>query len=126
MYPLVSVIIPVWNRPGFLSISAGAVLKQTYENFELIIVDDGSDDNTLDVAFESAQDSRVRVIQKEPSGATETFNRGIEEMTGDVFCLLGSDDYWFPEKLKEQVNVHEELLMIQSIYPDGYRCHILL
>lgn len=109
--PRISVIIPVWNRPEFLKLSASSVLAQTYKNFELIIVDDGSTDNTVEVARELTTDPRVRVIEKEHSGATDTFNRGVQEMRGDVFCLLGSDDLWLPTKLEEQVKVHQK-------YPD--------
>ncbi len=106
MSPLISVVIPVWNRPDFLKLSVQSVLNQTYKNFELIIVDDGSTDNTLEVAYSLADDKRIVVIEKEHSGATDTFNRGLKEIKGSVFCLLGSDDLWLPTKLEEQVNMH--------------------
>jgi len=112
MYPLISVVIPVWNRPDFLKLSVQSVLDQTYQNFEIIVVDDGSVDDTAKVAWDFCEkDERVRLILKEHSGATDTFNVGLKEVKGDVFFLLGSDDLGLPTKLEEQVKVH-------SKYPD--------
>lgn len=108
MSSLISVVIPVWNRPDFLKLSVQSVLSQTYQNFEIIIVDDGSTDNTVSVANEICKKDpeRIRLIRKEHSGATDTFNVGLQHIKGDVFCLLGSDDLWLPTKLGEQVKVH--------------------
>lgn len=107
--PLISVVIPVWNRPEFLKLSVASVLQQTYTNFELIIVDDGSTDNTLEVAYAlAAQDKRIIIIEKDHSGATDTFNRGVKEIKGAAFCLLGSDDLWLSTKLEAQVDVFKE------------------
>jgi len=121
--PLISVVIPVWNRPAFLMESAISVLNQTYENFELIIVDDGSTDETLLTANKLATNKRVRVITKEHSGTSDTFNRGVEEVKGDYFCLLGSDDLWHPEKLQRQVEVSEmfpeHVIHTESLRIDG-------
>jgi glycosyltransferase involved in cell wall biosynthesis len=109
MPPLISVVIPVWNRPEFLSLSVESVLAQSYQNFELIIVDDGSTDHTFSVAQELSRIySRIRLIRKDHTGAADSINQGIKAMRGSVFCLLGSDDLWLPTKLKEQVELHKK------------------
>lgn len=105
--PLISVIMSVWNRPGFLALSAASVFAQTYRDFELLIVDDGSTDNTAEVARGICRsDDRARLICKGHTGATESLNRGLSEAKGGAVCIIGSDDLWEPTKLNEQVSFH--------------------
>lgn len=97
MNSLISVIIPVYKVEAYLTACVESVLGQTYQNFELILVDDGSPDNCPQMcdAF-AARDSRVRVIHKENGGLSSARNAGIEIARGEYFAFLDSDDLWSP------------------------------
>jgi len=99
---MVSVIIPTYNRQDLVVDSINSVLNQTYSDFELLIVDDGSTDETRSVV-ESINDSRIRYIYKEHAGACAARNRGIDEAKGEYIAFEDSDDLWHPDKLKKQV-----------------------
>ena len=100
----VSVVIITYNRADFLKEAIESVLAQTYQDYELIIVDDGSTDHTRDVV-RLFDDNRIRYFHHENRGMTPTRNRGIREATGEYIAFLDSDDVWFPEKLSRQVEV---------------------
>ena len=107
MHPLISVVIPVWNRPYFLYLAVNSVLAQTYPHFEVVIVDDGSTDQTVQMAkYLCYLDRRVRLVKEDHVGCTEAFNIGVRASLGEVICIMGSDDLWEPTKLEEQVKVH--------------------
>ncbi len=100
---LVSVIMPSWNTAKFIGKSIQSVLKQTYENLELVIVDDCSTDNT-DEIVKSFSDPRIRYYKnKKNSGAAVSRNRAIREAKGEWIAFLDSDDLWKPEKLERQI-----------------------
>lgn len=101
----ISVIIPAYNAEKTLEFAAQSVLTQTWGNFELIIIDDGSKDNTVAVAQSiAAGDSRVRVLCNEQNrGVCYTRHRGVSEAKGKWLAFLDSDDAWHPEKLQKQV-----------------------
>lgn len=105
--PLVSVIIPGYNRPVLLREAADSVLTQTFSHLELIIVDDGSDDTGTRPAIESVrlrEPGRVRVLRQEHSGMPgQVRNRGAAEARGKYIAFLDSDDLWKPEKVTLQV-----------------------
>ena len=104
-YPLVSVIIPTYNREKTITYCLNSVLSQTYKNFEVIIVDDCSTDNTA-AMINSHPDSRVRcIVLEKNSGAQAARNRGIKEAKGDWIAFQDSDDEWLPNKLERQINV---------------------
>ncbi len=108
--PLVSVIIPTYNRAHLLPRAITSVLSQTLKDFELIIVDDGSTDNTREVV-ESFQkkDKRIRYIWQENSGGpAKPKNMGIKNSRGKYIGFLDDDDEWLPEKLKKQLKVFEQ------------------
>lgn len=105
---LVSVIMPSWNTGRFIGESIRSVLNQTYGNWELIIVDDCSTDNTDEVVA-SFQDDRIRYFHNEHnSGAALTRNRALREARGEWIAFLDSDDLWTPEKLEYQLRFMEE------------------
>ena len=105
---LVSIIMPSWNTGRFIAESIESVLHQTYQNWELLIVDDCSTDDT-DVVVESFKDSRIRYLKNEKnSGAALTRNRAIREARGEWIAFLDSDDLWQPEKLEKQVAFMKE------------------
>ena len=101
---LVSVIIPSWNTGKFIAESIQSVIDQTYENWELIIVDDCSTDNTDEVVAKFT-DKRIRYFKNEKnSGAALSRNRALREANGEWIAFLDSDDLWNPDKLEHQIN----------------------
>lgn len=103
--PLVSVIMPAYNASGFIEAAIRSVLSQTYENWELLVIDDCSTDNTCQIVEALAlQDDRIRLFpNKENQGVAKARNRGFDLCRGDYVALLDSDDFWFPTKLEKQV-----------------------
>jgi glycosyltransferase involved in cell wall biosynthesis len=99
--PLVSVIIPTYNSASFLPHSVESVLRQTYDHFELLVVDDGSTDNTQEV-LAPYRDS-IRYLKKANGGPSSSRNLGITEARGEFIAFQDSDDIWFPQKLALQV-----------------------
>lgn len=106
MYPLVSIIIANYNYGRFLSTAIDSVLAQTYENFELIIVDDGSVDNSKAI-MSSYGEPNIQKIFQENGGQASAFNAGYEISRGEIICFLDSDDWWKPEKLTSLVDWHK-------------------
>lgn len=108
MNELVSIIMPSYNTEKFISETINSVLAQTYTNWELIIVDDCSTDNTDDVVA-SFSDPRIKYLKNEKnSGAAVSRNRALREATGKWIAFLDSDDLWFPEKLEKQIAFMQE------------------
>lgn len=102
--PLVSVIIPTYNRGRLILDSVNSVLNQTYKNIELIVVDDCSTDDTKEI-IESINDFRIKYIKLEKnSGACVARNSGIERATGEFIAFNDSDDLWIPEKICRQLD----------------------
>ncbi|MCQ2554131.1 MAG: glycosyltransferase family 2 protein [Clostridia bacterium] len=105
---LVSIIMPSWNTEKFIGETIDSVMAQTYRNWELIIVDDCSTDNT-DRIVESYGDPRIRYFHNEKnSGAALTRNRALREAEGEWIAFLDSDDLWAPEKLEHQIRFMNE------------------
>ena len=100
--PLVSVVVPTRDRPEATVRAARGVLCQTYRTLELIVVDDGSTDDTAD-RVEALGDPRLRVIRQANGGVARARNRGAAEARGDLLAFLDSDDGWAPDKLARQV-----------------------
>lgn len=108
MNELVSVIMPSYNTANFIEESINSVLNQTHQNFELIIVDDCSTDNTDEVVAQ-IKDERIRYIKNEKnSGAAVSRNRALREAKGKWIAFLDSDDVWLPEKLEKQLAFMKE------------------
>ncbi|OAN61371.1 hypothetical protein A8B79_07885 [Balneola sp. EhC07] len=102
---LVSIITPVYNGQDFLDRSIKSVLAQTYENWELLLIDDGSSDNSVQIIKYYLEDNRIKLLRNESnSGIPTTRNKGIENSTGEFIALLDQDDEWLPHKLEKQVN----------------------
>ena len=101
LQPLISVVIPAYNAGQFLDKTLESVLSQTYENWECIIVNDGSTDNTESVVKKWCEkDARFRYFYKENSGASDTRNLGIKEARGEYIAFLDADDLYMPNFLK--------------------------
>lgn len=100
---MVSVIIPSYNRADKILPAVESVLNQTYTDLELIIVDDGSGDNTKEV-IESINDSRIRYVYQENAGACAARNNGINQAKGEYIAFHDSDDIWHKDKLEKQMD----------------------
>lgn len=99
----VSIIMPAYNAENYIKESIQTVLDQTFTNWELIIIDDCSSDNTVDV-IRAIEDDRIRLIELEKnSGAAVARNRGVEIAQGEYIAFLDSDDLWGAEKLTKQL-----------------------
>lgn len=97
MNELISVIIPVYKVEAYLTACVDSVLAQTYQNIEIILVDDGSPDRCPQMCDEfAARDSRIRVIHKENGGLSSARNAGIDAAKGDYLAFIDSDDLWTP------------------------------
>jgi len=105
MKPIISVILPTYNGEKFIARAINSVLNQTFKDFELIIVDDGSTDNTAQVIKEfQKKDNRIKYIWQKNSGApARPRNTGIKHAQGEYIAFLDHDDEWLPEKLKKQL-----------------------
>lgn len=110
MNPLISVIIPVYKVEAYLTACVESVLAQTYQNIEIILVNDGSPDQCPQMCDEfAARDSRVRVIHKENGGLSSARNAGIDAAKGKYLAFLDSDDLWTPLFLERLYRAIEEL-----------------
>lgn len=113
--PLVSIITPAYNAGAYIAETVKSVLAQTYPNFEHIIVDDGSTDNTAQVV-RAFSDSRIKYLRQENRGQSAARNAGIAASSGKYIAFLDADDLFLPEKLAEQVSYLEA-------YPDCDFCY---
>ena len=101
--PLVSVIIPVFNAEKTIASTISSALFQTYDNFEIILVNDKSTDNTLKI-LKDTNDKRLRIINlRKNSGAAKARNTGISAAKGDFIAFLDADDLWNSDKLEVQL-----------------------
>ena len=109
--PLVSVVMPCYNAAQFIADSIESVIAQTYENWELIIVDDCSNDNSLQIILGyQLKDSRIKLIcNEQPSGSpADPRNKGIEHSSGEYIAFLDSDDIWISDKIEVQLAKFQE------------------
>ena len=97
--PFFTIIIPTYNRAKFLKIAISSVLSQSFKDWELLIIDDGSSDNTKQIVT-GFDDERIRYIYKPHQGVTPTRNKGMEESRGKFICFLDSDDRFRQDKLE--------------------------
>lgn len=103
--PLVSAVIPAYNRTDLLKEAVESVLGQTYSNLEIIIIDDGSTEDLL--ALDCMKDDRIRFFRNENHGVAYSRNFGMEKAKGKYIAFLDSDDIWLPDKIKIQVEAME-------------------
>jgi glycosyltransferase involved in cell wall biosynthesis len=120
MESLVSCIIPTYNRAHIVGRAIQSVLNQTYKNIEVIVVDDGSQDNTQEVVL-SIKDERVRYIRLHRNfGAAFARNIGIANARGEFVAFLDSDDYFLPEKIEKQIELMLKDESIGVCYTEVY------
>src|SRR5262245_37117446 len=97
-----SIVIPAYNQAAYLAEALESALAQTHPDLEVIVVDDGSTDETADVCLRFGGAARVRVVRTENRGVAEARNRGIAEATGDYLCFLDADDRYHRGKIARQ------------------------
>ena len=107
--PVISLIVPVYNVAEFLPACIESVLAQTFRDFELILIDDGSTDNSLQVLREyEKKDARIRVIEQENAGVSAARNAGLDAARGDYIGFVDSDDEILPEMLSDMIAASTE------------------
>jgi glycosyltransferase involved in cell wall biosynthesis len=115
----VSVIIPTYNRGYIIRDALESALSQTYQNFELIVVDDGSADDTRAVV-ESLQSDKIRYLRHETNrGNGAACNNGLRSATGDAIAFLDSDDMWTPQNLEREVSFLERHPEVDAVFTDA-------
>lgn len=114
--PLVSAVIATYNAAKYVSLAIRSVLDQTYRNVEVLIVDDGSTDNTGEIILPLLADSRVRYLVQENKGQAAARNYGVRESRGDYIGFLDADDLWAPEKLALQMSLFSSARNIGVVY----------
>lgn len=121
----ISIVVPVYNAAAYLSECIESVLKQSFENFELLLIDDGSKDNSFEIAkMYQDKDSRVKAFSKENGGVSSARNFGISKATGDYITFIDSDDYVVENYCESFLghldsNVGMVVLGLQKAYSDG-------
>lgn len=107
---LVSILMPVYNGSAFLDRSIGSVLKQSYANWEIIIVDDHSSDNSSEVVKKYLNDKRIILKQNDCNkGIAASRNLALKQAKGDFIAILDQDDEWLPQKLEKQMRLFNSL-----------------
>lgn len=101
--PKVSVIMTVYNEQEHIKKSVTSVLNQTYKDFELVIVNDGSNDRTQEILEHEFNDRRVKIFNQENKGRVKALNQALKLSAGEYVAILDADDYCLPERLKKQV-----------------------
>lgn len=116
--PLVSVVMPTYNQAEFISETLESVLNQTFKDYELIIVNDGSTDNTLQILQKYQEHTQINIINQENRGCSAALNAGIKNARGKYISLISSDDLWCNDKLEKQVELHSKYDHIMMSYTD--------
>lgn len=107
--PLISIIIPVYNAEKYLNACINSVLKQTYSNIEVVLVNDGSKDSSGDICNQyKSKNSRIKVVHLENGGVSRARNKGVELCNGDYICFIDSDDTIEPNYIKDFKDLIEE------------------
>lgn len=117
---LISIIMPAYNAGNYIEASIKSVLNQTYKNWELLIIDDGSTDNTGIICKKYIdQDQRIKYIYQENAKQATARNNGIQNADGEILAFLDSDDLWLPNKLEVSLQ-HFDLDSFDLFFTDSY------
>ena len=104
---MISVVIPLYNKEKQIKRTLQSVLTQTFQDFEIVIVNDGSTDNST-IEVEKIKDSRIRLIHQENAGVSAARNKGIEEAKYELIALLDADDEWKNKYLEVQYDLYKK------------------
>lgn len=107
--PKVSIVIPAYNASNYLAEAIESALAQTYENIEIIVVNDGSKDDGATAEAAQRYQGKIRYFEKENGGSSSALNCGIRNMSGEWFSWLSHDDLYYPEKVAEQISYIRQL-----------------
>jgi len=119
--PLVTVIIPSYNHERYISQSIESVISQSYKNLEIIVIEDGSKDQSLKIINDLADKYGFVVIARENRGVAKTLNEGIGLARGKYISFLASDDYYFPKRIENAVfQLEKSADKVAFVYCDGY------
>lgn len=116
--PLVSIVIPVYNGAEYMREAIDSALAQTYKNIEVIVVNDGSKDNTDEIARSYGE--KIRYFKKENGGVSTALNLAIQNMQGEYFSWLSHDDVYLPEKIERQIDVLRKLTDKTTVVNTAY------
>jgi len=119
--PFVSIVTPAYNAQATVGETIESVLSQTFTNFELIVVDDGSMDDTANVVHQF-EDKRIKYLYQTHKERSEARNNGIKNAKGKYIAFLDADDTWLPEKLEKQMELFEVDPNLGLVYSDLYLC----
>ena len=108
--PKVSIVIPAYKAANYLAEAIDSALAQTYDNIEVIVVNDGSPDDGATEAVAHAYGSKIIYVAKENGGSSSALNEGIRRMTGEWFSWLSHDDLYYPNKVQEEIDAIHRLL----------------
>lgn len=120
--PIVTVVIPAYNHAQYIKQALQSVIDQTYSNIELIVLDDGSSDDTYRIAIEFRDlhpEVDITVLTKPNEGVCKTLNMGISMAHGDYICFLASDDFWRNDKIEKQIDFMENNQNIGLVFSDA-------
>lgn len=115
-----SVILPCFNGSRWIAKAIESIVAQSYKHFELVIVDDGSKDNSKEIIAPYLDDERIRYIYQNNRGFSAAINRGLRECKGDFIGFIGQDDLWMPNKLEIQIEYLSKHENIALVYSDLY------
>lgn len=118
--PLVSVIIPSYNHQDFICSAIEAVINQTYPNIELIVIDDGSTDETVSVVRDLLGKYSFQFITQENIGVSATLNKGIDLSTGEYICFCSSDDFFHKDRVSKQIEFLENNTKYGACFSGSY------
>ena len=105
MKPIFSIVIPLFNKEKEIQQTLESVLKQTFHDFEVIIINDGSTDKSEQIV-NSFTDDRILLISTDNKGVSQARNFGINYANGEIIAFIDADDYWFPNHLEELVKLY--------------------
>lgn len=113
--PKVSIIIPVYNGENYVEEAIRSAINQTYDNIEILVINDGSKDNTENICMQYMD--KIKYFKKENGGVSTVLNLALEKMTGEYFSWLSHDDYYYPNKVEEEVKqIEDDRTILMSDY----------
>lgn len=121
--PKVTVIIPSYNHAKFIAEAIQSVLSQTYQDFDILICDDGSQDNSIEIIRQFTDPRITFIVNPQNLGAAYTVNMMIKQANGKYIALLNSDDIWLPEKLEKQVTILDQNPELGAVFSDAMPIH---
>lgn len=119
--PKVSIVIPVYNGSNYLQEAIDSALAQTYSNMEVIVVNDGSNDDRATEKIALSYGERIRYFYKPNGGVATALNLGIEKMTGEYFSWLSHDDMYLPDKIEQEIVCLQRLRDFHAVIAEGYQ-----